>query len=58
MIVRLCAEMKEKILRLHELKFQPSDSKSEELINIDRIDTREAGARKELEAIAQAGIYL
>jgi hypothetical protein len=50
--------MKEKILRLQELKFQPSDSKSEELINIDRIDTREAGARKELEAIAQAGIYL
>jgi L-rhamnose isomerase len=43
-IVRLCKEMKEKILRLYELKYHPEDSKIEELLNIDRVDTREARA--------------
>jgi hypothetical protein len=36
--------MKEKILRLYELKFHPEDSKTEELLNIERIDSREANA--------------
>lgn len=39
-LLRLCQEMKEKILKLYDLKFQPSDSKTEELLSIDRIDSR------------------
>lgn len=45
-ILRLCGEMKEKILRLFELKFHPSDSKTEELLSIERIDRREAHAKQ------------
>lgn len=58
MIVRLCGEMMEKILRLHELKYVPDGSKMEELLNVERVDAREARARKELEEINKAGIYL
>ncbi len=32
--------MKEKILKLMELKYQPESAKIEELLNIDRIQTR------------------
>jgi hypothetical protein len=38
--------MKDKIFRLLELQFQPSDSKIEKLLSIDRIDSREIMARK------------
>jgi hypothetical protein len=57
-MVRFCADMKEKILRLFELKFHPEDSKTEALLNIDRIDTREAYALEQLKTIAESGIYL
>lgn len=57
-IVRLCGEMMEKILRLHELKYVPDGTKMEELLNIERVDAREVRARKELEEIKNAGIYL
>ena len=53
-IVRLCDEMKDKIFRLLELQFQPSDSKIEKLISIDRIDSREIMARKELDMIIKS----
>ena len=50
--------MMEKILRLHELKYVPDGTKMEELLNVERVDAREARARKELEDIKNAGIYL
>lgn len=43
--------MKEKILRLAELKYYPESTKVEELLNLDRVDTREAKARAELAQI-------
>ncbi len=53
-IVRLSADMKEKVLRLYELKYHPEDTKIEELLNIDRIETREARAKQELGKIRKA----
>ena len=44
-------KMKEKVLKLAELKYQPETTKIEEMLNIDRIETREQMARKELGAI-------
>lgn len=45
--------MKEKILRLAELKYYPESTKIEELLNLDRVDTREAKARAELAKIIE-----
>jgi hypothetical protein len=53
-LVKFCQKMKEKILKLMELKYHPETDKVEELLNIDRIDTREQTARKELTAIVRA----